>query len=364
MKNKVSKLFVINNVGMVGGANKSLRGLIQNLNEKVDLIAPVDHLVSNQKLRKFFGSNINNIYRFYLPCRCSISGYDLGILDWCYIEKLYQKNKKEIYELIRKNGYKHIHLNSYVLYPMLNKNYQMSIHIREMYEGNYVVKKLVKKKLDQAKGIIFIDYATRENWDIDKRKIMVLNNPFNQKIVLDVNLEETKQKYCINNETIFLFVTDQLLPIKGLDFIVNAFIKSGCKDSKLLIAGSVCPSKYKKYKNIKFLGKVIHMEEVYAVADYVLRGEPYFAIGRTVYEGLYSGCGVIIPGNDIKDSNKIFERKKFLNKVIFYKPRDLNELSTLLKEKEYIKKKSVLGLSNEEQYVKKFRHFIEKCSRS
>lgn len=73
---------------------------------------------------------------------------------------------------------------------------------------------------------------------------------------------------------------------------------------------------------------------------------------------------MIIPGNDIKDSNKIFERKKFLNKVIFYKPRDLNELSTLIKEKEYIKKKSVLGLSNEEQYVKKFRHFIEKCSRS
>lgn len=193
--------------------------------------------------------------------------------------------------------------------------------------------------------------------------MIVLNNPFNQKLVLDVNLEETKHKYNLKEETIFLFVTDQLLPVKGLDFIVNAFIKSGCKNARLLVAGSTCPSKYKKYKNIQFLGKVMDMEEIYAISDYVLRGEPYFAIGRTVYEGLYSGCNIIIPGNSVLDKNKIFEQQKFSDNIIFYEPRNLNELSEIIRKREFIKKKAVLGLSNEEQYVKKFKQFIKKCGR-
>lgn len=357
-RNQVRKLFITHNIGMVGGANKSLRGLIRNLDEKVDLIAPIDHTVSNQQLKEFFGENINKVYRFYLPSRSSIEGYDNTLSNWCYTEMRYLQDKNKIYELIEKNKYDFVHLNSYILYPLLNRKYPMYIHVREIYNGNVASRLFVNRYFQRAKGVIYIDYAVKEALAIRCKKSMILNNPFNQRAVLDVELERTYKKYNISGETVFAFVTDQKVPVKGLDFIADGFIKSNCNNAKLLIVGMTAVAKYNSHKNISFVGKTNHMEEIYAITDYVLRGEPFFAIGRTVYEGLFSGCNVIVPGDKSKNLEKMFCYKKFKKQINMYSPRNTKEFVDIIKQKSQIKKEKRMGLSNEQQYIKKFKGFI------
>ena len=61
---------------------------------------------------------------------------------------------------------------------------------------------------------------------------------------------------------------------------------------------------------------------IYAISDFIIRGEECFGVGRTVYEGLYSGCNVIIQGERQIDLFKISGYDKFKKKIFFYEPRN------------------------------------------
>lgn len=355
---RVSKLFIINSVGMLGGATKSIKGLISNLNEKVDLMAPRNPAVSNKDLKDYFGPNINKVYRYYLPFRTSILGGKDIKQDWYITEILYRSDKKSIMEVISKNKYDYIHLNSYVLYPLINKKYPMYIHVREICKANFFVKKMIQMKFRNVKGIIYIDVPTKEALGI-KTNCIVLNNPFDQEKVCDVDLANVRNRYSIqDNETVFSFVSASNNTAKGLDFVVESFVKAACKDTKLLVVGTNKIPDYEENHNIVCVGKISKMEEIYAVSDYILRGEEQFCIGRTVYEGLYSGCSVIIPGVPEYDSEKIFEYSKFKNNIFFYKPRDEKSLIQMFKARADKKKNGVLGLSNVKEYISRFEEFI------
>lgn len=358
---RIRKLFIVNSASQLGGANRSLRNLIINLNEKVDLMVPKGAGTSDQVIRNYFGSNINKIYRFYLPFRMSYNhGDSKGSLLrwWLETEVVYRKNRKKIVNVILANKYDYVHLNSYVLYPLVTKKYPTYIHVREICRANPVIKKLIQAKIRNAKGIIYIDESTKAALGIEKNSI-VINNPFNQKPVLDVDTESVRNKYCIKEmETVFSFISASVSSEKGMSFIADAFVKADCQNAKLLMVGVKKVPKYKKYPNIIFVGSVSKMEEIYAVTDYVLRGESQFCIGRTTYEGLYSGCGVIIPGIFEKDSKKMFEYDKFKDKIYFYEPRNKESLINILHERIGKRKNEILGLSNVEEYVKQFNEFI------
>lgn len=355
---KVEKLFITHNVGMIGGANKSLQSLIRNLHEKADLVAPIEPSVSNSKLKQFFGKNINNVYRFSLPFRSSYLGGQWRVDDWMKREKDYLKNRGAIYQFMNLNKYNFIYLNSYVLYPLLNKKFPMYIHVRERFQGNSLCKRIVHQSFRQAKGIIYIDYTLKEALGFRNKKSMVLNNPFNQSAVLNVNTDTVKKGYSICDETVFTFISAENIPEKGLEFIADSFIKANCGNAILLVVGIPPVKKYKNYSNIFFIGTCRSMEEIYAISDYVIRGDMIFCIGRTVYEALYSGCNVIIPGNPNTDKGKIFEYQRFRDNINFYKPRDKHALENVFRKKSIAKKQQILGLSNEVQYIKKFYRFI------
>ncbi len=363
MKN-VEKLFIIHTVDMTGGGSKSIRELVRNLSENVDLLVEADNGVNNGSLKAFYGENVRKIYRFHLPFRRSVHGLrktENFAKKWATKEKNYLRDRRKVYDLIRKNKYRFIHLNSYVLYPLLTSRFPMYIHIREVFEGSFLTRKIVAGKLRQARGIIYIDHVTKEalGLEMGDKKELVLNNPFNQSAVLDVDRDNVKSRLHLQNDkTIFSFVLARPGKEKGLDYVVNEFIRSCCKNSELLIVGIKAPNEYSDIANVRFLGRIEKMEEIYAISDFVVRGDDMFAIGRTVYEALYSGCVVIIPGIESRDKEKVFEYDKFLHQIMFYEPRGKNALAKRMKQVDGMKKERCLGLSNEKAYVKRFYQFI------
>lgn len=357
---RIRILFINHSTSMVGGSSQSLRNLILNLDEKVDMIVPKDILVRNKEIKDFYGSNINKLYRCYLPFRKSISIFEENIdwSDWCHTEEDFRNNKNEIFNIIKKNKYDVIHLNSYVLYPLLSSRYPMIIHVREICNANALTKKFIQMQFRRSHGIIYIDQATKEALGVEERSI-VLNNPFDQRKTLEVNLQDVRSRYSIQeNETVFTYVEATNNPPKGLFFVMDAFIKANCKDAKLLIVGPEKVTRYEKYSNLIFTGKISQMEEIYAISDYVLRGDNVVNIGRTIYEGLYSGCNVIIPGNEKVDMKKMFENDKFREQIFFYGLRDTESLVKMIIKRNGKKKDMLLGLSNVDEYVKQFKKFV------
>lgn len=355
---KIRILFINHSTSMVGGSSQSLRNLIINLDEKVDMIVPKDLFVRNKEIKNFYGPNINKVYRCCLPFRKSISIFNVDWLDWYQTEENFRNNKSEIYNIIKKNKYDVIHLNSYVLYPLLSRRYPMIIHVREICNANTLVKRFIQAQFRRSHGIIYIDQAAKEALGVKERSI-VLNNPFDQRKTLEVDLQDVRNRYSIQDyETVFTYVEATNNPPKGLFFVVDAFVKADCKDAKLLIVGPEKNTRYANYSNLIFTGKISQMEEIYAISDYVLRGDNVVSIGRTIYEGLYSGCSVIIPGNEKVDMEKMFENDKFREHIFFYGLRDMESLIKVIQKRNGKKKDMLLGLSNVDEYVKQFKEFV------
>lgn len=357
---KIRILFINQTTNMVGGGSQSLRNLIVNLDEKIDMIVPNDLFVRNKEIKDFYGTNLNKIYRCNLPFCESISACEKKT-DWYnryLVDENFRKDKKEIFRIIKENKYDVVHINSYVLYPLINRKYPMYIHVREICSANILIKLFIRLQFRRSHGIIYIDYATKEALGVKKNSI-VLNNPFDQRKVLEVNLEDVRRKYSIKEkETIFAYIAASSDPSKGFSFIVDAFVKANCKDAKLLIVCAEKILRYTKHSNIIYVAKTSQMEEIYAISDYVLRGDNVFAVGRTIYEGLYSGCSVIIPGDEKVDMERMFECDKFGEHIFFYKLRDMESLIKLIQERNGRKKSAVLGLSNVDEYVEQFKKFV------
>lgn len=355
-------IFITHVTNMVGGASQSLKNLISSFGQKVDLMAPKNLMVSNKVLRDFYGENVNRIYRYDLPFRMSvraISNEKCRWSDWCQRELKYKVNQKKIDRIL--NKYDVVHLNSYVLYPMIKKKYPMYIHVREVCNANFVVKKLIQLQFYRSHGIIYIDDVVKNALGIGKRCI-VLNNPIDQSKTKEVDLAIARNEYHIDeDETVFSFIVASSGTIeKGLYFIIDSFLRANCEKTRLLIVGPLKIEKYADYNNVTFVGEVKQMEKIYAITDYVLRGDEIFTIGRTIYEGLYSGCNVIIPGDAELDSVKVFEYQRFKNRIFFYTPRNMESFIKIIQERAKEKKANILGISNIDNYVIQFKNFIIK----
>lgn len=362
---RAEKLFIIHTADTFGGGSQSIRRLICGLNEDVDLLVPKDGRVSNGTLKQFYGKNVRRIYRYCLPFRQSTYGLRLkpekeAVRKWVRREKAYLSDKRKIYQLIRTNHYRMVHLNSYILYPLLTSKLPMYIHIREIFAGEALTRIIVQHRLRQAHGVIFIDHVVREALGFCNRKELVLNNPFNQTGVLNVNRQEVHRHFHLQEDrTILTFVSACANEIKGQDYVIDEFLRSGCTLSELLIVGPEGSKECRQAPGVHFLGRMENMEQVYAVSDFVIRGDAIFAVGRTTYEALYSGCSVMIPGERSSDKKKFFEYDRFCDRVLFYEPRKKGALAQLMKTADGKKKEKCLGLSNEEEYVRQFLQFVE-----
>jgi hypothetical protein len=109
--------------------------------------------------------------------------------------------------------------------------------------------------------------------------------------------------------------------------------------------------------DIVFHGFDADVPAIYAASDYVLRGEAYPCVGRTIYEGLYAGCGVLIPGAS-EDGARMFESNRFEDRIHFYPPRSITGLTTLLRQLHRHGGERVATSSNVADFVRGFDRFL------
>ncbi|MCJ8166403.1 glycosyltransferase [Pontibacter sp. E15-1] len=367
MLNKKRVLFITHDTSLYG-ASRSLQTLIRNLRDvEVDLVIRRRFFRKNdlEQVRSFFGSNVRSIHEFHLPFDPSYIGKNASKLILKLTKMLWLKDAASIYHFIKSNDYDYIHLNSLVLHDIINSDFKFIIHIRDIFDGSNL--KAIKS-LEMAAGVIYIDEATEKPFrNLPLKNSIVLNNPFDMQHLSAINIEEIYTKVKIQGGKTIFSIIGKVVKIKGVDLVIKAFKQVINKDAILLVVGdggdkhflNYCKDLAKEDSRIEFYGEEPNIENVYLVSDYILRADPQFCIGRTIYEGLYAGCHVIMPGDEA-DKEKIFEIEKFSDKISVYTPGSVAAMAKVLQLKASVKITNRAFDSNVAAYINKFSNFINK----
>lgn len=353
------------------GASKSLQLLLRNLvGHQITLIVPKGIRVKNnlEEIKEFYGKNVSEIKEFHLPFKyCYMGCPDLFIqkASNMAINLLYKITSKRLIKYIEENDFDLIHLNAPVLYPVINPDMPFIVHMRDvmLMEQEYAVKKVL-----QSRGIIFIDPGTREPFkDKAIKNEIVLNNPFDMTTLGNYDESQILDEYGIGSDSLIFSCIGRIKESKGVEFVIESFLKSRDNRKILLIFGKGdsgsdyeerCKLMALNDARIRFIGEEKDIAKVYRISDYIIRGDPWHLIGRTVFEGLYSGCDVILPGDD-SDLERNPDLNYFKDKLHLYSPRNVDAL-TLRIDSISSKVKNRGFRSNVNEYVNKFNQFIKK----
>jgi hypothetical protein len=362
----IKALFITHDVSGIYGASRSLQALLCNYNNrdiKIDLAVNKKFIGHNSltRISRLFKVDSGAIFEFYLPFSFCWVGKSRAPLPVVLKNTLSVLTRKSLEKFIKREKYDVVYLNSLVLHSLINKHDNYIIHVREIFDHS---DSTVIQNLKQAKGIIFIDQSTSDVFrnEYFKNKI-ILNNPFDMRNVKDASANVL----LLNEQRTVISMVGQIHEGKGTLFIIQTFLKSDMnRDAILLIVGggnpnyiAACKKEAEGKSNIIFFGEEPEIEKIYKVSDYIIRGESLPCIGRTIYEGLYSGCHVIIPG-DVMD-NALGIDDEFAKLVHFYEPRNSEDLKKVFADCIGRKVKDREYKSNVEDYVKKFHSFLVKC---
>jgi len=355
-------LFITHDVSIYG-ASRSLQAITNNYVNKdfeIDLAITTSFRGKNDKneISRLFNIKHDRIFEFHLPlsfCWANKPSVPLSIRIKNLLSRLLRWRLRLF---ISRNRYDLIYLNSLVLHSLITKNENYVIHVREVFDR---VSSDVIEDLKKAKGIIFIDEATRNAFSIEFRNAIILNNPFDMRGVEKTN--KLPGKFTNEPRTI-ISMLGQLFESKGTRFIIDSFLKSPeNKNALLLIVGKGdaqyledCKKQADNAPNVIFYGEEAAIEKIYGVSDFIIRGESIPCIGRTVYEGLYSGCEVIMPG--YSSGNMLGLEDRFINSVHFYEPRNTNSLVHILNQCIGRKITERKYHSNIDQYIRQFDSFL------
>lgn len=360
-------LFVTHALENLYGAATSLRLLLQNYTSiEADIL--VQRSFRNPRdlsaIAKSFPS-VRNVYEMSLPVRHGILGIQRsldqkihGAVHWIS----WQRDRGRYLRLLRDNKYDLVHFNSPVLHAMVSTDMPAVIHMRDIILGHSTI----IEKLARAKGIVFIDAATRKPFAAHEGVMhaVTLNNPVDMEDTASFS-DALQHPLLTPNVTVFSMV-GLISEIKGTDLVIAAFRNSASLNALLLIVGNG-PADYMARchevagddPRIVFWGEEPDIKKIYANTDYVVRGDPVPCIGRTVYEGLYAGCQVMMPGPLPPDL--IFEADLFGKSIHWYQAGNREALASLFAARAGRK---VLGRkyrSNLKQYVEAFDGFLETC---
>lgn len=368
-------LFVLHEGIFIYGANRSIAGVLQNLEYDYDLLIcqSFTRRADEAELRQLLGKHLRNIYTVWMPrYRCQY--YDkVSFFSECShivnnMMALLCKRKRQ--RVIRQGGYDYVHLNSLVLFPIIDGNTRYVVHAREIINPKYRRMGQFVKALERAAGIIYIDEATRipiEAVVCNNRKI-VLNNPFDMRWVEETGYEESLQKYGVTRKQTIFAMLGQVGDNKGSKFVIRAFMKHANPDSRLLIVGNhehaygrECERMTKDDGRVIFCGEMKNTGSIYRISDYIVRGEPQFCIGRTIYEGLFAGAGVIIPGHEA-DRAKMQSGEELREKIHFYEPGSEESLAAVIQGCSRVKQENREFRSNIGDYMKRYNRFIQEVS--
>jgi glycosyltransferase involved in cell wall biosynthesis len=360
-------LFVTHSLEDLYGAATSLRLLLENYaGIEADLLLPR----SFRRPRDLAAStarfaSIRRAYEISMPVDLGLLGIRRGFADIAHgaAHWLAWQRDRTLYRRILQDGkYDIVHFNSPVLHQMMLPGLPAVTHMRDIIIDS--ASPVIDKLADGA-GIVFIDAATRQPFARleGSTRAITLNNPIDMRGVARAQPLEHPQ---LTPATTVFSIIGRVSQLKGVALVVDAFRKSaGVRDVLLVVgAGSEsytahCRTLAANDPRILFWGEERNMERVYASTDYVVRGDPAPCVGRTIYEGLYSGSRIIMPGPP--EADLIFEAERFGDAIRFYVPGSKDALAKSFAASSGKKVTARNYRSNVSDYVAAFDDFITSC---
>jgi glycosyltransferase involved in cell wall biosynthesis len=356
-------LFVTHTLKL-GGAERSLRELVRNLDGVVcDLVVPRLSRQSDDEIREMYGPAVRRVDRTWLPFDLCYRGRPpvhraihryLGALLW-------RLGRRRLDGRMANGHYDAIHLNSVVLHAMVRSELPFIVHMREIVDLH---QERVARSLAAARGVIFIDQATRAPFTSLQTPHVVLNNPFAMR-GSPVPAEAVGRLGADPRDVTVFAIVGMLIAAKGVDRVIRAFRRVSASDARLLIVGrgrdrGALERLARGDDRIVFWGEEHEIERIYAFTDYVIRGETTFAVGRTIYEGLYAGSEVILPAGP---DDEVFDRERFGDRIHLYAPGDEDALRMVMQSLAARKIIRQPPLSNVDDYVRRFLSFVTEGTR-
>lgn len=354
MKPSPLKILVISHVPIDSayGTGTSLRlhfeALEQTGQYEFELICqkPIIHgdrtKISDKDIKKTWPS-IKNIKHVIMPYRFNYDGVSHRV-DHSFRTRLHRA-----ISLIRWNMLTNtinrfnphiIHLSSLVLAPLASWfKYHMDMptvpvvgHVRELLRKPLSVNEI--HEIQSLDMLICIDCAAKSrlldvmNGAVGDDRVAVVQNPFRSSLASPD--PELFGGIDLNSTTVFAIAGD-VSRDKGVKKVCEDFLKANLARAVLLVVGK-CKGTYgeevKKLCNNN-LGKLLWIGQhpnlidrgFFNGLDVIVRGDATFRTGRTVYEALFSGANVLLPG-DKTDLDNDPDLAVFRNQVFLYKPMD------------------------------------------
>jgi len=329
----VKILFVTHDISFYG-ASKSLQALIKLLPSHVECGLVVQRPILNKldltKIKTQFG--VRKVYSIWLPfldCCVGLDRFTLKDRVSIWLKSLLSIHSRyKLPRLAKLEGYDLIHLNSIVLIPLISKKYQFTLHVRELWDNSY--QQLVAKRVQEAVGLVFIDNVVRKPFaELKVQRSVVIDNP----VVFSENekFKFSQDKFWLRDKLkgkLVLSIIGKVTVEKGILFLIDAMRKLDGMPVVLLVVGEWVNQKMrKKLSNVSdqiiYYGIEPNIENIYEIADVVVRAEDQPRVGRTIYEALYYGLSVLIPGG--AQDYPIDLVTKYSDRIYFYKTRDISD---------------------------------------
>ena len=357
-------LFVTHDIGHYGAARSLQTFLASYETQRADLVINRRLVGRNdvEAIRHRLSPNVTNIWEGFLPFDRCFKGKPVITLPLLVRGVLASWERRRLLDKIAAERFDFIYLNSLVLHALIEPDLPFLIHVREIYDGT---NNKAAKSLDKAHGVIFIDGATRRAFPHLLAPWVILNNPFDMRASDPNKVKSMNDRLAIGNRTVFTLV-GTMNENKGTDFVIDCFRRASRNDAVLLVVGNGSGA-YEKYcrklasgnHHIMFNGFEEDVAIIYAISDYIIRGEAYPCVGRTMYEGLYSGCAVIIPGDTVATPD-VFEYDRFKDSIHFYPPRQSEALESLFLNLKKLHVRGTASQSNVSDFINGFDAFVGK----
>jgi glycosyltransferase involved in cell wall biosynthesis len=365
MSARLKVLFVTHTVAPTGGAARSLRELVNAWDVDADLMMPAfNGAADDASVRAFFGPRVRRLFRRWLAYDMCYRGQPpvwQSARRHLLFPLMWRADRGRFYRFLERERYDVVHLNTIVLHPLVRADLPFIMHVRDILNPN---EPEVLASAVRARGVVFIDEATRAPFVGEPlRASIVLNNPVDMRSVGRLPAEAAARLGGDPAKLTIFSMIGLLNPEKGVDVVIDAMRGVASPDVRLLLVGSgqsAFTARLQRQaagdRRIVFWGTESDIANIYTLSDWVVRGEAYHCVGRTIYEGLYAGCGVIVPGDPA--SHSFFEYERFADRIRMYRPGDRTELSRTFEALVGHKLANKQGGSNVAAYTEQFDRFI------
>jgi glycosyltransferase involved in cell wall biosynthesis len=347
----MDKVAFITHTTDVGGASASFLTVMQAL---AGAITYSDHLLIHPKTNKSdaYGWLKDTMphFQWALPFAWIFRGAEPGLHRKAY--RMFMEGFAVLAFLFKYNSIlareqvRTIYLNSLVLYillPFLPRNMKKIIHIRESLDGSIESKFAVWVIIRYADVIATIDKKVALPF-ASSANVRVVPNPIDMTRAWEQRecKKFLKTRAEIPEESTVVALVAPVSKQKGHDFLLKCLerMKTHCNQNLHLkvtfaLAGisdsehnNKLTNALKEYKNVKYIGMVWDVSPIYAMSDVVIRCEDYLPIGRTVWEGMYSGLPVLLPVRPEDDKSVIID---YLGRYMFlYKAGNVDDFLSIL----------------------------------